>query len=269
MAQVGAGAEVGLCLLLAAADGEISDDELAVLTTRVGKLLGDDFPLRDLEGVLEGEMEAIAEVGVDAYLDKLAARIEPERRFEALRAACEVACADGLSPEEEEMLRAAGVALEVDVATIVGTTGYKKTLHARHPDDKNAHEDEPNERTREIAERLFASGWTDPLKELRDAGIGVAGFGALALQYECPNGHLLRLEHHTCDGSLHFHVTDATDSGPDYVIFAEGRELDAIGAIVAIQDRVSVDTLGEHLPALVGLARVCVTREGELVDLAS
>jgi tellurite resistance protein len=266
MVQPGAPAEVGLCLLLAAADGEISDDELAVLTTRVGKLLGEDFPLRELEGVLEGEMEAIAEIGVDAYLEKLPPRILAERRFEALRAACEVACADGLSPEEEEMLRAAGVALDIDVATIVGTTGYKKTLHAG---DKDAHEDEPNERTREIAERLLASGWTDPLKELRDAGIGVSGFGALALQYECPNGHLLRLEHHTCDGSLHFHVTDATDNGPDYVIFAEGRELDAVGAIVALQDSVSVETLDQHLPALSRLGRVCVTRDGELVDLAS
>src|SRR5438067_312317 len=97
----GVEAEIGLCLLFSAADGEISEKELFALTTRVGHLLGDDFPLGRLEGLVENELRTIEELGADGYVAKLPERIAPERRFEAIRAAAKVACADGLSPEEE------------------------------------------------------------------------------------------------------------------------------------------------------------------------
>lgn len=264
MGELDASAEVGLCLLLAAADGEVSDDELLVLTTRIGKLMGDDF-VGGLEDLVEGELHAISDGGVDAYLAALSARIAEPRRVEALRAACEVACADGLSPEEEDMLRAAGRALDVDVAAIVGMIGYRKTLHA----DSDAHTDEPDERTHRIGERLGAGGWSDPMKDLRAAGIAPTTFGAIALEYRAPNGHMLRVEHHTCDGSVHLHVLDPSDSGPEYVIFPEGREGELADAIVAMQDDISVSNAAERIPALLDLGRVCVAQGGALVDLSA
>ena len=39
-------AEIGLCLMLAAADGEVSDAEVGALSTRLGKLLGDNVTAR-------------------------------------------------------------------------------------------------------------------------------------------------------------------------------------------------------------------------------
>ncbi|HEY8078013.1 MAG TPA: tellurite resistance TerB family protein [Labilithrix sp.] len=232
----GASAEIGLCLLFSAADGEISEAELFALTTRVGHLLGDDFPIGRLQGLVETELSTIGEMGADAYVASLAQRIEPDRRFEAVRAACKVACADGLSPEEEEMVHAACEALDVDVQEIVTAVGWRKTLAAA----AESHDDAPNDATRLIEQRLLAAGWTDPMKHLRAAGVGIGGFGAVALQYQSANGHLLRLEHHTCDGTIHFHVTDESDIGADFVLQAEGCEETIVDAVVAMQDDVTL-----------------------------
>jgi len=119
MVQRSAAAEIGLCLLLAAVDGDVSDRELAALTTRVGQLLGDDFDPMGLPGIVEGELESIAGLGVDEYVARLPSRIPEARRFEALRAACRVACADGLAPEEEEVFRQVASALAVDAAAVL------------------------------------------------------------------------------------------------------------------------------------------------------
>jgi len=123
----GVEAEIGLCLLFSAADGEISEAELFALTTRVGHLLGDDFPLGRLQALVENELSKIEDAGADGYVATLPDRIAPDRRFEAIRAACKVACADGLSPEEEEMVREACAALGVDAREMFATVGCNKT----------------------------------------------------------------------------------------------------------------------------------------------
>jgi uncharacterized tellurite resistance protein B-like protein len=128
----GVEAEIGLCLLFSAADGEISEAELFALTTRVGHLLGDDFPMGRLGGLVDRELATIAELGADGYVGALKGRILPERRLEALRAACKVACADGLSPEEEELVRAACAALGVDVGEVVGADAQPRASRERH-----------------------------------------------------------------------------------------------------------------------------------------
>ena len=95
----------------------------------------------------------------------------------------------------------------------------------------------------------------------------MGGFGALALQYQGASGHLLRLEHHTCDGSVHFHVTDDSDTGADFVLFPEGRETDLLSAIVSIQDDLTLETLEQKLPKLMEVARVCVLQGGDLYEI--
>ncbi len=250
--MTGVEAEIGLCLLLSAADGEISEAELFALTTRVGHLLGDDFPMGRLEGLVENELRTIEELGADGYVATLPKRIAPERRFEALRAACKVACADGLSPEDEEMVREACAALEIDVGDVVQAVGYRKTVLAAGDE----HRDEPNDATRRIVATLTAAGWFDPMKQLRDAGITVSGFGAVALQYQSANGHLLRLEHHTCDDSIHFHVTDESDTGADFVLLPDAREDEVIAAIVEMQDVISLENLDEKIEVLARIASV-------------
>ncbi len=123
----GVEAEIGLCLLLSAVDGEISDQELAALTTRIGVLLGETFDPMRLPALIDGELERIGGLGVDDYLVELSKRIVPERRYEALRAACAVAIADGLAPEEDEVLRQAARALELDADAILEDVRAKPT----------------------------------------------------------------------------------------------------------------------------------------------
>ena len=265
MTQRSIEAEIGLCLLFSAVDGEISDQELAAFSDRVGILLGEDFdPLR-LPALIEGEMGTISESGVDDYVAKLPARIPEERRYEAVRAACAVASADGLAPEEEEVVRQVCELLAIDANAMIELVGARNdTISTRNP---GLHDDEPNEQTKVISDRLRARRWLDPMQSLRDAGITVSGFGALALQYESPTAHILRVEHHTCDGSVHLHVTDANDSGTDLVLFPDGRENELLDTIVALQDEVTLDNLEQQLPKLLRISRVCIRQGGSLVEL--
>jgi len=257
-------AEIGLCLLFSAVDGEISEEELAALSDRVGQLLGDDFDPMRLPALLEGEMGSIEEQGVDDYVAKLPGRIPNERRYEAVRAACAVACADGLAPEEEEVVRQVCGVLDLDADTLIDAVGARNDTIGAAGD---AHDDEPNEQTKLIAAQLGKAGWVDPMQTLRDAGISVSGFGAIALQYQSSNGHLLRLEHHTCDGSVHLHVTDDSDSGSDLVVFPEGKEKEVLDVVVAMQTEVTLENLDTQIQKLLAVAKVCIYQGDSLVEI--
>ncbi len=264
MTQRSIEAEIGLCLLFAAVDGEISEQELGALSDRVGVLLGEDFDAMRLPALVEGEMGTIEELGVDSYVARLPDRIAPDRRFEAVRAACVVACADGLAPEEEEVVRQVCAILALDADAMIERVGARNDTIAVAGD---AHDDEPNETSALIMGRLVERGWVDPMQAMRDAGISVSGFGAIALQYESPTEHLLRLEHHTCDGSIHLHVTDEEESGMDLVITPDGKESELLTAILALQDEVTLDNLDGQLAKLLRIARVSVLRGEDLVEL--
>ena len=107
-------AEIGLCVLLAAADGDISEQEIGALRTRLGTLLGDDYPAIALGVVVEAEIGRMSEIGPDRYIDTLVERLPEARRRTALRGALLVASADGLAPEEETMFRDVGFELGID-----------------------------------------------------------------------------------------------------------------------------------------------------------
>ena len=109
-------AEIGLCLLLAAADGDVSDKEIAALSTRLGAVLGDDYPANASGILADGEIGRMGELGPDRYVATLAERIPEPRRRRALRAALVVAHADGLAPEEEGMFRDVAAALGMSSA---------------------------------------------------------------------------------------------------------------------------------------------------------
>jgi uncharacterized tellurite resistance protein B-like protein len=107
-------AEIGLCLMLAAADGKVSEAEIGALSRRLGKLLGDDVGARQLEDVVSTEMRALDDLGPDGYIATLVERLPDKARMPALRAALGVAFADGLAPEEEETFREVATALGID-----------------------------------------------------------------------------------------------------------------------------------------------------------
>jgi|GEM_PF-3164092 len=264
MTQSSIEAEIGLCILFSAVDGEISEKEIGALSNRMGHLLGDDFDVMRLPALLDGELGSISEHGVDDYVAMLPERIPSERRYEAVRAACVVACADGLAPEEEEVVRQVCVVLEVDADEIIGRVGARNDTIAPVG---TTHDDEPNAITTVIEEELLRRGWVDPMRSLRDAGVALSGFGALALQYDTPNGHLLRIEHHTCDGSVHLHVTDDAEESTDLVLFAEGRESELLSVLTGMQDEIKLETLDAHIGKLRDVSRVCIFQGESLVEI--
>ena len=111
-------AEVGLCVLLAAADGDVSEREIRALSSRLGSLLGDDYPAVALAVVVEAELTQMGALGPDRYVETLAQRLPAERRSRALRGALAVAFADGLAPEEETMFRDVALELGIEAAAV-------------------------------------------------------------------------------------------------------------------------------------------------------
>jgi hypothetical protein len=109
-------AEVGLCVLLAAADGDVSDKEIGALSSRLGSILGDEFPAIALGVIVEAEIGKMSDLGPDRYIDTLVSRLPEDRRLGALRGALIVASADGLAPEEERMFCDVAVEMGVDRA---------------------------------------------------------------------------------------------------------------------------------------------------------
>jgi hypothetical protein len=107
-------------------------------------------------------------------------------------------------------------------------------------------------------------GWRSAL---RDAGISVSGFGALTLQYQSANGHILRVEHHTSDDSIHLHVTDDDDTGSDLVLFPQGKERAVLDVITSMKDVVTLENLEQWIAALLDVARVCIFQGETLVEV--
>jgi len=94
-------AEIGLCVLLAAADGDVSESEIGALSSRLGSLVGDEVPAIALGAIVDAEIEQMGNLGPDRYVRTLVDRLPEARRRAALRGALVIACADGLAPEEE------------------------------------------------------------------------------------------------------------------------------------------------------------------------
>jgi hypothetical protein len=120
-------AEIGLCVLLAVSDGDISEDEIRALSSRLGCLLGDDFPAIAVASIVDAEISRMSNVGPDRYVESLVARLPKGRRKTALRGALTVAFADGLAPEEEQMFFDVAAQLHVERAEVERMLSEQRT----------------------------------------------------------------------------------------------------------------------------------------------
>lgn len=107
-------AEIGLCLMLACADGQVSDAEVGALSARVGALLGELVSPFLMHEILLAEMASLDAIGPDDYLASLAARLPEDARPHALENALRVALADGLTEDERTSFLEAASALGLD-----------------------------------------------------------------------------------------------------------------------------------------------------------
>jgi len=110
-------AEIGLCVLLAVADGDVSEQEIGALSSRLGTILGEAYPAMMLGAIVEAEIEKMGSLGPDRYMRSLAERLPQGRRAPALRGALAVASADGLAPEEERMFLDVAIELGIEEPT--------------------------------------------------------------------------------------------------------------------------------------------------------
>ena len=107
-------AEIGLCVLLAAADGDISEGEIWALSSRLGSIVGDGFPAVALGAIVQAEITRMSTIGPERYIQTIVERLPRERRERALRGALVVAAADGLAPEETRMFQDVAVELAIE-----------------------------------------------------------------------------------------------------------------------------------------------------------
>jgi tellurite resistance protein len=105
--------EIGLCVLLAASDGDVSEAEIRELSTRLGALLGEDVSALAIGVAVDEEIGRMQTLGVERYVEELAKRMSGRDPLPALKAALAIAIADGLAPEEESMFREVSTALGV------------------------------------------------------------------------------------------------------------------------------------------------------------
>lgn len=117
---------------------------------------------------------------------------------------------------------------------------------------------------------MRGAGWVGAFDGFAGTDVQVSGFGEVALQLPNEEAHaLLRLEYHAKgpDGvqELHFHVSDESDSGVDFVLRAPGQLADVLAAIVAVQQQLSLDTVGEIVPSIADVcAEAYIVRDGHL-----
>lgn len=95
--------EIGLCVLLAASDGDVSEAEIRELSTRLGTLLGNEVNALAVGVAVDEEIGRMHALGVERYIEELVRRMSGRDAVPALRAALAIAIADGLAPEEESM----------------------------------------------------------------------------------------------------------------------------------------------------------------------
>jgi uncharacterized tellurite resistance protein B-like protein len=111
-------AEIGLCLFLAGADGDASNEELAELKTKMKATLEAGTSDGVIDALIDGEQSAIEEAGRAAYLAKLTERIAKDRREAAFRMAVDVAFADELNVAEDTCVREVAKALGIDAKLV-------------------------------------------------------------------------------------------------------------------------------------------------------
>ena len=110
-------AEIGLCLLIANADGEISDEEIAELKVKIhahAEGQKDD----EVDATIAKERAVMTEKGVDPFLASIVLRIPEAKREAALRSAVDVAFADMLTSEEDAFVRKVAKALGVKESVV-------------------------------------------------------------------------------------------------------------------------------------------------------
>ena len=107
-------AEIGLCLFLAGADGDASQEELAELRTKMKATLEAGTSDGVIDALIDGERAAIEDAGRAVYLGKLPDRIAKDRREAAFRMAVDVAFADELNVAEDKCVREVARSLGID-----------------------------------------------------------------------------------------------------------------------------------------------------------
>lgn len=85
----------GACYCVAASDGHVADEEMAVIVDQIVAFAGRDVAVAEVEALLTSARDAVQAAGIDAYVAGLGRRLDEESRSQLLSAAAATMLADG------------------------------------------------------------------------------------------------------------------------------------------------------------------------------
>ena len=116
-------AEIGLWMALVSADGKVTDAELDVMFEAGERRFGSQLRLGEMSATAARAQQRIDRVGAHAYVVEIAPYLPRASARELLATAADIALADGLSSEEEKLIRHVAHVLSIDEASINGLIG--------------------------------------------------------------------------------------------------------------------------------------------------
>lgn len=91
----------GACYCVAASDGHVADEEIAVIAEQIVAFSEREVGLGEVEGLLVAARDEVRSTGIDAYVAGLANRLDEESRSQLLSAAAATMLADGQVSADE------------------------------------------------------------------------------------------------------------------------------------------------------------------------
>ncbi len=85
----------GACYCVAASDGHVADEEIAVIAEQIVAFAERAVGLGEVEGLLVAARDEVSSAGVDGYVAGLGRRLDEEARSQLLSAAAATMLADG------------------------------------------------------------------------------------------------------------------------------------------------------------------------------
>jgi uncharacterized tellurite resistance protein B-like protein len=85
----------GACYCVAASDGHVADEEIAVIAEQIVAFAEREVGLGEVEGLLVAARDQVRSAGIDGYVSGLGQRLDEEARSQLLSAAAATMLADG------------------------------------------------------------------------------------------------------------------------------------------------------------------------------
>lgn len=94
----------GACYCVAASDGQVDDEEIAVIAEQIVSFAEREVGLSEVEVLIVAARDQVRLAGIDGYVSRLGQRLDEEARSQLLSAAAATMLADGEVSEVEKIV---------------------------------------------------------------------------------------------------------------------------------------------------------------------